>query len=162
MTQKNDSQRFESYLPQQTPPLGKLLLYAIQQVIVMFPATITVALITHFPVSTTIFASGIATVVFTVLTKGKLPMYYGSSFAYLSAVLALACTELGCSADELPIVLPVEVIGKAQFGIVLSGFVSIFAGLLVRKMGNDILQRFLPPVVTGSVAAAIGLSLIHI
>ncbi|MBR5048294.1 MAG: xanthine permease [Erysipelotrichaceae bacterium] len=159
MTQKTNSQRFESYLPDQTPPLGRLLLYAIQQVIVMFPATITVALITKFPVSTTIFASGLATVVFTVLTKGKLPMYYGSSFAYLSAVLSLACAELGCTAEELPIVLPVEVIGKAQFGIVLSGFVSIFAGLLVRKLGNEILQKFLPPVVTGSVAAAIGLSL---
>jgi len=159
MTQKENSQRFESYLPDQTPPFGKLLLYALQQVIVMFPATITVALITKFPVSTTIFASGLATICFTFLTKGKIPMYYGSSFAYLSAVLGLATSELGVDVADLPIVLPVEVIGKAQFGIVLSGFVSIAAGLLVRKLGNDILQRFLPPVVTGSVAAAIGLSL---
>ena len=50
------------YLPDEVPSLGKLLLYALQQVIVMFPATITVALITGFQVSTTIFASGLATV----------------------------------------------------------------------------------------------------
>ena len=47
------------YLPDERPALGKLLLYAIQQVIVMFPATVTVALITGFQVSTTVFASGL-------------------------------------------------------------------------------------------------------
>jgi hypothetical protein len=72
------------YLPDERPPFGKLLLYAIQQVIVMFPATIAVALITGFQVSTTIFASGLATICFALITGKKLPLYYGSSFAYLS------------------------------------------------------------------------------
>ncbi len=52
------------YLPDERPSAGKLLLYAIQQVIVMFPATVTVALVTGFQVSTTIFASGLATLCF--------------------------------------------------------------------------------------------------
>lgn len=59
------SERYaHGYLPDETPPLGKLILYAIQQVIVMFPATVTVALITNFHISTTIFASGLATICF--------------------------------------------------------------------------------------------------
>ena len=61
------------YLPEERPPLGKLLLYALQQVIVMFPATVTVALITGFQVSTTIFASGLATLFFILITRQKDP-----------------------------------------------------------------------------------------
>ena len=57
-----DREQFLGYLPDERPPALKLFLYALQQVIVMFPATIAVALITGFQVSTTIFASGIATV----------------------------------------------------------------------------------------------------
>ena len=78
------------YLPEECPSTGKLLLYALQQVIVMFPATITVALITGFQVSTTIFASGLATLCFIFITGKKIPLYYGSSFAYLS----LLCRKL--------------------------------------------------------------------
>ena len=63
------------YLPDETPSLGKLLLYALQQVIVMFPATITVALITGFQVSTTIFASGLATLCLILITKKRIPLY---------------------------------------------------------------------------------------
>lgn len=74
------------YLPDERPPLTQLLFYALQQVVVMFPATITVALITGFSVSTTIFASGLATLCFILVTGKKIPLYYGSSFSYLSAV----------------------------------------------------------------------------
>ena len=81
------------YLPDEKPPVGKLLLYALQQVIVMFPATIAVALITGFQVSTTIFASGLATLCFTFITGRKPPLYYGSSFAYLSAISGLIAAQ---------------------------------------------------------------------
>ena len=63
------------YLPEERPSFGKLLLYAIQQVIVMFPATVTVALVTGFQVSTTIFASGLATLCFILITGRKIPLY---------------------------------------------------------------------------------------
>lgn len=81
------------YLPDETPPFGKLLLYAIQQVIVMFPATIAVALITGFHISTTIFASGFATLCFILVTKGKIPLYYGSSFSYIAAIFGLLASQ---------------------------------------------------------------------
>ena len=80
-----EQERILGYLPDERPTTGKLFLYALQQVIVMFPATVTVALITGFQVSTTIFASGLATIFFILITGRKIPMYYGSSFAYLTA-----------------------------------------------------------------------------
>ncbi len=150
------------YLPDETPSLGKLLLYALQQVIVMFPATITVALITGFQVSTTIFASGLATLCFIFITKKRIPLYYGSSFAYLSAVSAMAMAE--GSAEQIAAwqatgILPAELISKAQFGIIMSGFVSIAAGLIVNRFGAEKVEKFLPASITGSVSMVIGLTL---
>ena len=150
------------YLPNETPSIGKLLLYALQQVIVMFPATVTVALITGFQVSTTIFASGLATLCFILITKKKIPLYYGSSFAYLSAVSAMAMAE-GTSEQiaswQATGILPTELISKAQFGIIMSGFVSIAAGLLVKKFGKGAVEKFLPASITGPISMVIGLTL---
>ncbi len=159
MTTKKESY---GYLPQEKPELGKLLVYALQQVIVMFPATITVALITGFQVSTTIFASGLATLCFILITGKRIPLYYGSSFAYLSAVAAMAMAE--GTADQIAAwqatgILPAELISKAQFGIIMSGFVSIAAGLLVRKFGKDTIEKILPASITGPVSMIIGLTL---
>ena len=159
MTTKNDAY---GYLPEERPEFGKLVVYALQQVIVMFPATITVALITGFQVSTTIFASGLATLCFIFITGKKIPLYYGSSFAYLSAVSAMAFAE--GSADQIASwqatgILPAELISKAQFGIIMSGFVSIAAGLLVRKFGKDTIEKILPASITGPISMIIGLTL---
>ncbi|HPK15415.1 MAG: Uracil permease [Firmicutes bacterium ADurb.Bin248] len=145
------------YLPDEKPPVGKLLLYALQQVIVMFPATIAVALITGFQVSTTIFASGLATLCFTFITGRKLPLYYGSSFAYLSAISGLIAAQ-GFQRTASGI-LPVEAIQIAQFGIIASGLVSIVAGFLVKFVGREAVEKVLPPAVTGPVAMIIGLTL---
>ncbi len=147
------------YLPDERPSFVKLLLYALQQVIVMFPATVTVALITGFHVSTTIFASGLATVCFTLITGRKIPMYYGSSFAYLAAIASMVVAEGGQMGAPGTFVLPTELISKAQFGIVLSGLISIFAGLLVKWGGMDKVDKILPASVTGPVAMIIGLTL---
>ncbi len=150
------------YLPDERPSTGKLLLYALQQVIVMFPATVTVALITGFQVSTTIFASGLATLCFILITGRKIPLYYGSSFAYLTAISSMVAAE--GTADQLASfqqtgILPAELISYAQFGIILSGLVSIAAGLLVRFSGREAVEKILPPTITGPVAMIIGLTL---
>ena len=150
------------YLPQERPTTGKLLLYAIQQVIVMFPATVTVALITGFQVSTTIFASGLATLCFILITGRKIPLYYGSSFAYLTAIASMVAAE--GTAEQIEEfnstgILPGELISYAQFGIILSGLVSIAAGLLVKFFGRHAVEKILPPTITGPVAMIIGLTL---
>ena len=160
------------YLPDERPPIGKLLLYALQQVIVMFPATVTVALITGFQVSTTIFASGLATLCFILITGKKIPMYYGSSFAYLAAVTALmtnsvivdklspeAAAQLAAWLNKTTAVMPKEAISYAQFGIIMSGFISIAAGIVVRFVGKNAVEKLLPPSITGAIAMVIGLTL---
>ncbi len=153
---KSNRTQAAGYLPQETPSYLKLFLYALQQVIVMFPATIAVALITGFQVSTTIFASGLATICFIFISGKKIPMYYGSSFAYLTAIASL-CAANGWEATNG--ILPAEAISAAQFGIIMSGFVSIAAGLIVRFVGIKAVEKLLPASITGSVAMIIGLTL---
>ncbi len=144
------------YLPDEKPAPLKLLLYAIQQVIVMFPATIAVALITGFQVSTTLFASGLATIFFVFISGKKIPMYYGSSFSYLSAIAGLTAAQ---GFSKVNGILPTEAIQIAQFGIIASGLVSIAAGLLVRFSGRNAVEKVLPATITGSIAMIIGLTL---
>ena len=141
------------YLPDERPPVWKLLLYAIQQVIVMFPATVAVALITGFHISTTIFASGLATICFILITRKQIPLYYGSSFSYIAAIVGLKSSEalLGAELNEK--------IAVAQFGIIMSGFVSILAGLIVNRFGKDSIEKVLPATITGPIAMVIGLTL---
>ena len=150
------------YLPDEEPPFLKLLLYALQQVVVMFPATVTVALITGFQISTTIFASGLATICFILITKKKIPLYYGSSFAYLTAISSMVLVE--GSTEQIQSfqstgILPTELISYAQCGIIASGLVSIIAGLLVKHFGKNAVERLLPATITGSTAMIIGLTL---
>ena len=152
----NQSQSAAGYLPEERPSFIKLLLYGIQQVIVMFPATVTVALVTGFQVSTTIFASGLATLCFILITGRKIPLYYGSSFAYLTAIASM-CAAQGF--EKVDGILPTEAIQYAQFGIICSGLVSIAAGLLIRFFGKQVVETILPASITGPVAMIIGLTL---
>ena len=152
MSTTKQAKKVIGYLPDETPSLGKLLIFAFQQVLVMFPATVTVALLTGFHVSTTIFASGLATICFLLITKGKIPLYYGSSFSYIAAIVGITGATFGqIAADNL--------IGQAQFGIICSGLVSIVAGLIVSRFGMKTIEKVLPPTITGSIALVIGLSL---
>ncbi len=150
MSSKNQS---VGYLPDERPPFLELILFALQQIVVMFPATVLVALITGFHVSTTIFASGLATLTFLLVTGRKIPLYYGSSFSYIAAIASIMSAE-AFSNYSLN-----DKISVAQFGIVMSGFVSIFAGMIIRKSGKATIEKVLPPTVTGSIAIIIGLSL---
>jgi len=147
------NQQTIGYLPDENPPIWKLLLYAIQQVIVMFPATVAVAIITGFHISTTIFASGLATICFLLVTGRQIPLYYGSSFSYVAAIGSLMSSE-ALAAYTLN-----DKISVAQFGIIMSGFVSIIAGLIVKRFGRDSIEKILPASITGPIAMVIGLTL---
>ena len=141
------------YLPDERPPFFELILFALQQIVVMFPATVLVALITGFHVSTTIFASGLATLAFILVTGRKIPLYYGSSFSYIAAIASIM------SADAFASYSLNDKISIAQFGIIMSGFVSIIAGIIIKKSGKKFINKVLPATVTGSIAIIIGLSL---
>lgn len=144
------------HLPDESPSLYKMLLYAFQQILVMFPATITVALITGFPISTTIFSCGLSTICFLLITKKQVPLFCGSSFAYMSAIIALVTAQ---GFQTVNGILPTEAIRISQFGIIMSGLVSVMAGLIVKFWGTKMINRILPPQVTGAVSIVIGLSL---
>lgn len=140
------------FLPDDTPPVWKLIFFALQQMVVMFPATVMVALLTGFHVSTTIFASGLATLGFVLVTKGRIPLYYGSSFSYIAAIVGITGVQQGQIAPDF-------LISQAQCGIIASGLVSIIAGIIINQFGREKIEKVLPPTITGSVAIVIGISL---
>jgi uracil permease len=110
-------------------------------------------MLTGFHVSTTIFASGLATLSFILVTRGKIPLFYGSSFSYIAAIVSITgVSNFGQVASDL-------LISQAQFGIIMSGLVSIAAGLIINAFGHGKIEKVLPPTVTGSIAIVIGISL---
>jgi len=134
------------YLPPDVPKVGALVSLGFQHVLTMFPATVLVAILTGFDVGVTLFASGLATIVALLGSGMRIPLYYGSSFSYIAAVGAVVAAEWGGPQ-------------VAQAGIVATAFVSILAGLLIRYVGKEALDRVLPPIITGSVALVIGIAL---
>ncbi|MFX1756875.1 uracil-xanthine permease family protein [Rhodococcus sp. As11] len=114
-----------------------------QHVIAMFGATLLVPTITGFPVTTTLLFSGIGTALFLIITRGRVPSYLGSSFAFIA--------PLSASAGSGP---------AAQLGgIVAVGIVLVLIGLVVKAAGSRIIDAVMPPVVTGAIVALIGLNL---
>jgi uracil permease len=144
------------YLPDDVPPWWELIILGFQHVLTMFPATVLVALLVGFDVATVLFASGLATIVALILSKllGKkfIPLYYGSSFSYIAATLVLTQANFGAYAGE-------ELVRLAQVGIVATGVVNVLVGILIRVAGKDALDKVLPPIITGSVALVIGVTL---
>ena len=151
MTSKKET-KVMGFLPDDTPPVWKLIFFALQQMVVMFPATVLVAILTCFHISTTIFASGLATLGFVLITKGRIPLYYGSSFSYIAAIVGITGVSQGQIAPDF-------LISQAQCGIIASGLVSIIAGMIINQFGREKIEKVLPPAITGSVAIVIGISL---
>jgi uracil-xanthine permease len=116
----------------------------LQHVVAMFGATVLVPLLTGFPPATTILFSGIGTLVFLALVRNKVPSYLGSSFAFIAPVVA-AQARGGIPA--------------ALGGIVAAGLLFFLVGLLVERRGSQLIERLMPPVVTGAIVALIGLNL---
>ena len=115
-----------------------------QHIVAMFGATFLVPIITGFPPTTTLFFSGIGTLLFILLTQNKLPSYLGSSFAFLAPVAA-AKTEGGIAA--------------ALGGIVVTGVLLALVGFAAKAAGTGWIETFMPPVVTGTIVMVIGLNL---
>lgn len=128
------------------PPVLKGILLSFQHVFAMFGATILVPLILGMPVSIALFASGIGTLIYQIATKAKVPVYLGSSFAYITA-MAVAIEQMGGD------------ISAAQTGVILVGFVYVIAAILVKLVGTKWIDTLLPPIVIGPMIMVIGLGL---
>jgi uracil-xanthine permease len=131
--------------PNERLHMPQMLGLGAQHVLAMFGATVTVPLLTGFPVAATIFWSGVGTILFNLVTRNRVPSYTGSSFAFIAPVVA-AQAHGGVSA--------------ALGGIMVTGVVLFLIGLLVDRFGYRLIEFLLPPVVTGSIVALIGLNLI--
>lgn len=116
----------------------------LQHIAAMFGATFLVPIITHLPPTTTIFFSGVGTILFLLLTRNRVPSYLGSSFAFL-APIAAAVSKGGMA--------------QALGGVVATGVVLAIVGLIVRGAGIGWINWLLPPVVTGTIVMVIGLNL---
>ena len=130
----------------QNPPLAKGLLLSLQHVFAMFGATILVPLILGMPVSVALFASGLGTLIYMVATQFKVPVYLGSSFAFISA-MAFAMKQMNGD------------VSAAQSGVVLVGLVYVIVALAVKLIGTKWIDRLLPPIVIGPMIMVIGLGL---
>ncbi len=147
------------YMPQDIPPWGAMLSLGFQQVLTMFPATVLVAILTKFDVGVTLFASGLGTIIALLVAKRKIPLYYGSSFSYISVVITvMALYAPDCYNDPAMSYCP-DGVRIAQLGIMMTGLFNILIGLLIQRIGKDRLDKVLPPVVTGSMAIVIGIAL---
>ena len=116
-----------------------------QHVVAMFGATFLVPLLTGFPPATTLFFSAIGTVGFLLITRGRVPSYLGSSFAFLAPMGAGTAAQL-----------PMSV---ALGGILVTGVLLAIIGLVVHLAGAKWIDIAMPPAVTGTIVALIGLNL---
>ncbi|WP_417220204.1 uracil-xanthine permease family protein [Arthrobacter sp.] len=116
----------------------------VQHVMAMFGSTVLVPALTGFPVTATLFFSGVGTLLFLLITAGRVPSYLGSSFAFIAPVTA-AMAGHGFAG--------------ALGGVVISGLALFIIGLVVQKSGTGWIHALMPPVVMGTIVALIGLNL---
>ena len=130
----------------QRPSAGKGILLSFQHVFAMFGATILVPLILGMPVSVALFASGVGTLIYMIATGFRVPVYLGSSFAFITA-MSLAMKELGGD------------VSAAQTGVILTGFIYVLVAAGVRFAGTKWIDKLLPPIIIGPMIIVIGLGL---
>lgn len=122
------------------------LLLSFQHVFSMFGATILVPIITGLPISVALMMSGIGTLIYHAITKSKVPVYLGSSFAFIGA-MQIAIEQLGGN------------VSAAQTGIMMSGLAYVLVAFFSAKVGTKWIDRLLPPIVIGPMIVVIGLGL---
>ncbi|GEK89734.1 solute carrier family 23 protein [Alkalibacterium putridalgicola] len=128
------------------PPLVKGMFLSLQHVFAMFGATILVPILLNMPVSVALLASGVGTLIYQIATKAKVPVYLGSSFAYIAA-MQIAIEQMGGD------------ISAAQTGVVMVGLLYIIIAGIVRVVGTSWVDKLLPPIVIGPMIMVIGLGL---
>ncbi|MDP3618970.1 MAG: solute carrier family 23 protein [Ramlibacter sp.] len=136
--------------PDERLPWPQTAVMGVQHVIAMFGATVLAPILMGFDPNIAILMSGIGTLIFFLITGGKVPSYLGSSFAFIGVVIAAtAYAGKGPNAN----------LGVALGGIIACGLVYTVIGVIVQAVGTGWVERLMPPVVTGAVVAVIGLNL---
>jgi len=126
---------------------SKKVVLALQHLIAMFGATVLVPMITGLDVSVALFSAGVGTLIFHLCTYGKVPVFLGSSFAFIPVILKVKELYNGDLA-------------YAQGGIVVAGLLYVVISLVIKKFGVERIQRYLPSQVIGPMIIVIGFNLI--
>ena len=127
-------------------PVLETIPLSLQHLFAMFGSTVLVPFLLHVDPATALFMNGVGTLLYLTICKWKLPAYLGSSFAFISPVLAVCAT-------------PGMTYGDAQGGFIAFGLCFILIGLMVKKIGTDWIDVLFPPAAMGSIVAIIGLEL---
>ncbi|MFO8068884.1 MAG: solute carrier family 23 protein [Alkalibacterium sp.] len=128
------------------PKLFTGLFLSLQHVFAMFGATILVPVLLNMPVSVALLASGVGTIIYQIATRAKVPVYLGSSFAYIAA-MQIAIEQMGGD------------ISAAQTGVIMVGLLYIIIAGIIRFTGTAWVDTILPPIVIGPMIMVIGLGL---
>ena len=134
----------EVVLPEERLHWPQTISIGAQHILAMFGASILVPTLTGFPVTTTLLFTGVATILFLLVTRNKVPSYLGSSFALIAPVIAAT------NAHDM---------SAALGGIVMTGAALFLVGVIVQKTGTGWIHSLMPPVVMGTIVALIGLNL---
>lgn len=127
-------------------PVLETIPLSLQHLFAMFGSTVLVPFLLHVDPATALFMNGVGTLLYLTICKWKLPAYLGSSFAFISPVLAVCAT-------------PGMNYGDAQGGFIAFGLCFILIGLMVKKIGTGWIDVLFPPAAMGSIVAIIGLEL---
>ncbi|HIZ71565.1 MAG TPA: NCS2 family nucleobase:cation symporter [Candidatus Atopostipes pullistercoris] len=128
------------------PQFWQGVLLSFQHIFAMFGATILVPILTGLPISVALLMSGVGTLIYHTITKSKVPVYLGSSFAFIGA-MQIAMDELGGD------------VSASQTGIMIAGLTYVIIALISTKFGTDWIDHLLPPIVIGPMIMVIGLGL---
>ncbi|MGL4949145.1 MAG: uracil-xanthine permease family protein [Anaeroplasmataceae bacterium] len=127
------------------PKTAKWIILSLQHVFAMFGATILVPMLTGLPISVALFCSGVGTLIYIACTRAKVPVYLGSSFAYIGAI-----TSISVAYDSY---------GPVMSGLLAVAFIYVILSILVRFFGKTWINKVLPPIVIGPAIIVIGLGL---
>ena len=136
-------------------PAGKKLVLGIQHIFTMFGATVLVPLLTGLDTSVALFGAGIGTLIFHLATKGKVPAFLGSSFAFIPVIISVGMTG-GVEQFSPEYMANLQ---YAQGGLVAAGIVYVILAIIVKLVGPELITSIFPPVVTGPIIMVIGLNL---
>ena len=142
--------KWGSKMSEKTQLTTRDYLLSIQHLFAMFGATVLVPLLTGLNPSLALFSAGVGTLIFHCCTKFKVPVFLGSSFAFLAALSAIIRPEGAVVAENIPL---------AQGGIIFAGLIYLLFALIAFLIGADKIKRVFPPVVTGPVIVVIGINL---
>lgn len=133
--------------------VGQKIILGLQHVLAMFGATVLVPALTGLNTSITLMCAGLGTLIFHMVTKKKVPVFLGSSFAFMGGVIAIIGKSRMGDPDFM------DKLAAVKGAIIVAGFVYVIFALLIKILGYEKINKLLPPIVTGPIIIVIGLRL---